>query len=104
MTTHQRNGIRDIANIGNKRTGGTWHCIDNQHKKYRKKYNHNSTLHKKWDVGAVKRYMEAILATVISNTLPPNYCIGGKNIFKISGKLRVIKGSILIILNAQGCK
>ena len=50
-------------------------------------YNHNSTLQKQWDVGAVKQYMEAILATVISKTLPSNYCIGGTNIFKISGKV-----------------
>ena len=86
MTTSQRKGIRDIANMGNKRTGGTWHCIENQHRNCKKKYNHNSTLHKQWDVGAVKRYVEVIIATVISKTLPLNHRIGGKNILKISGK------------------
>ena len=87
MNPQQRTGIRDIANMGNKRTGGTWHCIENEHKNYKKKYNHNSTLHKQWDVGAVKRYTEMILATVISKTLPSNYLIRGKNIIKISGKV-----------------
>jgi len=68
------------------------------------KYSHNSTLHKQWDIGAVKRYMDSILVTPIRKILTPNYCIGRNTLLKIVVKLRVIKGSILIILNVQGCK
>ena len=89
MTTSQRKGIRDIANIGNKRTGGTWHPMENQHKNMKMKYNHNSPRHKQWDSGAVKRYMEAVLITVIRKILPPQYGIISEklNLFKTIGKV-----------------
>lgn len=28
LTQSQRKGIRDVANVGHKRTGGTWHCFE----------------------------------------------------------------------------
>ena len=89
MTTSQRKGIRDIANIGNKRQGGTWHPMENQHKNMKMKYNHNSPRHKHWDSGAVNRYLEVILGTVIKKVLPPQYGIIREklNLFKYIGKV-----------------
>ena len=89
MTTSQRKGIRDIANIGNKRQGGTWHPMENQHKNMKMKYNHNSPRHKQWDIGAVNRYLEVILGTVIKKVLPPGYGIIREklNLFKYIGKV-----------------
>ena len=89
MTASQLNGIKDIANIGNKRTGGTWHSTENQHKNMKMKYNHNSSRHKQWDGGAVNTYLKMILGTVIKKVLPAGYGIIREklNLFKYIGKV-----------------
>jgi len=89
MTASQCKGIREIANIGTKRTGGTWHPMENEHKNMKMKYNHNSPRHKQWDSGTVNRYLEAIVGTVIKNVLPPQYGIIREklNLFKNIGKV-----------------